>query len=98
METSSALQSEVLRLWLVGKPFLLGMAYLGLAAIQQTNTFYRRARLAFFTSLLIGGCAFAQMNYVARGNIAQFLLFQLGCACGSVVGIKVGHALRRDSH
>lgn len=90
--------SDLWGLWLAVKPFFLGLAYLGLAAIQQTNTFYRRTRLAFFTSLLIGGCAFAQMNYVARGDIAQFLLFQLGCAFGSALGIRIGHALRRNGN
>jgi len=84
-----------MEMWILVKPFLLGMAYLGLASFQQCNAMYRRWGFAFFTSLLIGCCAFAQMNYIARGNVAQFLFFQLGCACGSALGIRVGHAIRR---
>jgi hypothetical protein len=90
---------EVLRLWLIVKPllaaYLLGLAYLCLAVVQQCNSaIYRQARLAFVVSLMIGGCAFVQTSYVVRGDISQFLLFQLGCACGAALGIKLGHTIR----
>lgn len=76
------------------KPFALGFAFLCMNSLQQCNTIFRRPWRASGTSLLIGVCVFAQTHYVATGAVGQFILFQLGAACGVAVGIRLGHAGR----
>jgi hypothetical protein len=76
------------------KPFGLGFTFLCLNSVQQCNAFYRRPLRASATSLLLGVCVFAQTHYVATGAVRQFILFQIGAACGVAVGIRLGHAGR----
>lgn len=78
------------------KPFGLGFAFLCLGSVQQCNAFYRRPLRASATSLLLGVCVFAQTHYVATGAIGQFIVFQLGAACGVAAGIRLGHAGRAE--
>ena len=72
------------------KPFVIGLVFLFLAMFQQTNTMFRRWVAAFFTSLLVSACIYMQVNYASKDPVA-YIVFSLGAAFGSSLGILFGH-------
>ncbi len=75
-------------------PALIGLVFMFAAIIQQTNTFYRRAKMSFVTSLWIGVCHIFQVIYVVKGQWLQVCAFQLGSAWGCYFGNKFGHKIQ----
>lgn len=66
-------------------PFVLGLVFTTLAALQSGHNVRGLWRRSFLTSLGLGTCQFLMVQWAVRQGL-EFWIFQAGAAVGAAVG------------
>ena len=69
-------------------PFLLGLTFTTLAALQSGHNVRGLWRRSFLTSLGLGTCQFLMVRWAVRHGL-EFWVFQAGAAVGAAVGSSI---------
>ena len=70
--------------------FLAGVCMMTLTTTQYLNAMKNRPTVAFLTSLVASCCIYVQIN-LAAFTPGLYIPYALGAACGSSLGIWLGH-------